>query len=126
MIVLQKSLSLKHGDVRQKRIRRLMMMRLSKQLFSRPPVISPVSLIRFSVIAIVFLLLESCATFTEYERAEREYMRENSLVLAQEKFQREATSCGQQGGAMLITKYSSSRLVKYTAHEYKTSQCVKY
>jgi len=107
------------------RIRRLMMMRLSKQLFSRPRAISPVSLIRLSVIAIVFLLLESCATFTEYERAEREYMRENSLVLAQEKFQSEATSCRQQGGAMLITKYSSSRLVKYTAHEYKTSQCVK-
>ena len=108
------------------RIRRLMMMRLSKQRFSRSAVISPVSLIRFSVIAIVFLLLESCATFTEYERAEREYMRENSLVLAREKFQREVRSCRQQGGAMLITKYSSSRLATYTAHEYKTSQCVKY
>ncbi len=107
-------------------IRRLIMMRLSNQMFSRSPVISPVSLITFSVIAIVFLLLESCATFTEYERAEREYMRENSLVLAYEKFQRETTSCRQQGGAMLITKYSSSRLVNYTAHEYKTSQCVKY
>ncbi len=126
MIVLQKSSSLKHGDGRQIRIRRLMMMRLSKQLFSRSPVISPVSLITFSVIAIVFLLLESCATLTEYERAEREYMRENSLVLAQEKFQRDAASCRQQGGVMLITKYSFSRLVKYTAHEYKTSRCVKF
>jgi hypothetical protein len=126
MIVVQKSLSLKHGDVRQMRTRRLMIMRLSKQLFSRPPVISPVSLIKFSVIATVFLLLESCATFTEYERAEREYMRENSLVLAQEKYQRDATSCKQHGGAMLINRYSSARLGTYTAQEYKTSRCVKF
>ena len=119
MIVLQKSLSLKHGDVRQMRTRRLMMMRLSKQLFRRSPVISPVSLIRFSVIAIVFLFLESCATFTEDEQ----YVRENRLLLAMEEYQRKASSCMSAGGVMVIQLRATRIKRKFNRLDYLFARC---
>ncbi len=119
MIVLQKSLSLKHGDVRQMRIRRLMMMQLTKQLFSSSPVTSPVSLIRFSVIAIVFLLLESCATFTQDEQ----YVRENTLLLAMEEYQRKASSCKSAGGVIVIKLRATRIKRKFNRFDYLFARC---
>ena len=119
MIVLQNSLLLKHGDVRQMRIRRLMMMRLSKQLFSRSPVISPVSLIRFSVIAIVFLLLESCATFT----GDEQYVRENTLLLAMEEYQRKDSSCKAARGVMVTQSQATRIKRKFNRFDYLFASC---
>ena len=86
----------------------------------------PLSPIACSLIAAMFLVSASCATVTPEKSAEREYKRENALVLAREDFVRRSESCTRRGGAMQITKYSSSRIKKYTAHEYKSARCVSY
>ena len=88
------------------------------------PLGSPVAA---SVIAALFLLLTSCATLTEEQRADREYESANKLVLAREDFERKAAACVRRGGAMQITRYSSSpRIQKLTVHEYKTAQCLRF
>jgi len=89
-------------------------------------VISPASLITFSFIAIIFLLLSACATLTEDERAERRYERENSLVLAREEFERRKLDCMAAGGIIQITRYASTNLRRFTAREYQRAQCVEF
>ncbi len=89
-------------------------------------IFSYVPLVTFSVISIVFLSLSSCAILTEEERAEREYKREDSLILAREEYQRKTVSCRKNGGVMQFTKFSSSRLAAITVSEYKMAQCVTY
>lgn len=88
-------------------------------------VISPASLITFSFIAIIFLLLSACVTLTEDERAERRYERQNRLILAMEDFEHRKLSCRAAGGIIQITRYSSTKLGQFTASEYKMAQCVK-
>ncbi len=74
---------------------------------------------------VVFLLLASCATSTEDERAERMYDREDGLTLAREEYERRRVACQRHGGAMQIPKYSSSKLKQSAAHDYRMAQCVK-
>jgi len=88
-------------------------------------VISPASLITFSFIAIIFLLLSACVTLTEDERAERRYKLENNLILAKEDFERRKLSCRAAGGMIQITRYSSAKLGGFRAREYQRAQCVK-
>ena len=87
---------------------------------------SHVSLTTIGIITIVFLLLSSCATLTEDERAEREYARENSLILAREEYQRRTVSCQKIGGMMQITRFSSSKFGAFTEREYRMALCVTY
>ena len=88
-------------------------------------VISSPILITFSFIAIVFLLLSACVTLTEDERVERRYEYENNLILAKEEFERRKLSCRAAGGMIQITRYSSTKLGGFRAHEYQRAQCVK-
>jgi hypothetical protein len=74
---------------------------------------------------VVFLLLASCATSTEDERAERIYEREDELILAREEFERRSVECRRNGGMMQNLEYSASRSRKLTAHDYRKVQCVK-
>lgn len=88
-------------------------------------VICSPSLITFSFIAIVFLLLSACVTLTEDERVERRYEYENNLILAKEQFERRKLSCRAAGGMIQITRYSSTKLGDFRAREYQRAQCVK-
>lgn len=88
-------------------------------------VISSPSVITFSFIAIVFLLLSACVTLTEDERVERRYEYENNLILAKEQFERRKLSCRAAGGMIQITRYSSTKLGGFRAREYQRAQCVK-
>lgn len=83
------------------------------------------SLITFSFIAIVFLLLSACVTMTEDERVERRYEYENNLILAKEQFERRKLSCRAAGGMIQITRYSATKLGGFRAREYQRAQCVK-
>ncbi len=74
---------------------------------------------------VVFLLLVSCATSTEDERAERMYDRKDELILAMEEFERRSMDCQRNGGVMENRTDSSSKLRKRTAHDYRMAQCVK-
>ncbi len=74
---------------------------------------------------VVFLLLASCATSTEDERAERMYDREDELTLAREAFERRSVDCRRRGGIMQNLEYSASRLRKRTAHDYRLAKCFK-
>ena len=80
---------------------------------------------QFTGCFVVFLLLASCATSTEDERAERMYDREDELILAMEEFERRSMDCQRNGGVMENRTDSSSKLRKRTAHDYRMAQCVK-
>ena len=86
----------------------------------------PASLITLGVITIVFLQLAACVTLSEEERAEKEYMRANNLILAREQYHRRLVMCRANGGIMQITKFSNSKLGNFTAREYKMARCAKY
>ncbi len=73
---------------------------------------------------VVFLLLASCATPTEEERAERMYDQEDELILAKEEFERERKECERTGGSMVITRHSSSKLTNPDVSDYKMARCV--
>ncbi len=79
-----------------------------------------------SVIAVVHLLMASCAVLTEEERAAQEYEQTNRLILARESYERRSIDCQRNGGSMQIIKYNSSRFGKYSAQEYELAQCVRY
>ena len=57
-----------------------------------------VSPITPSVIAVVFLLLISCATLREGQQ----YAREDALILARERYEVRQQACNAAGGAMII------------------------
>jgi len=80
---------------------------------------------QFTGSLVVFLLLASCATPTEDERAERKYDRADELTLAREEYERRSADCWKNGGTMQNFEYSTSRLRKLTAHDYRMMQCTK-
>lgn len=84
------------------------------------------SLSTLGAISICCFFLASCATITEAERIERRYVREDRLILAREKFERARTACQSNGGSIMISRYSSGRLGKYTAHDYNMAKCVRF
>lgn len=89
---------------------------------SRPTNISVVSLTTFSVFVVVFLMLASCATLTEAEK----YAREDRLVLATEKYQRNAAACAAVGGVMTFNYTGVKSMKGPTAADYKRARCVKW
>ena len=80
---------------------------------------------QFTGSIVVFLLLASCATLTEDERAERMYDREDELTLAREDYERRSAECWRNGGTMQNLAYSTPGTRKLTAHDYRMVQCAK-
>ncbi len=75
-----------------------------------------------SIIAVVFLLLASCATFTE----EEQYAREDALILARERYEARQQACHEAGGAMMINAGGQKLRKRFTRHDYKLAQCVRW
>lgn len=71
-------------------------------------------------------LLASCSTLTEAELVQRTYEREDRLIVAREKFERAKVACQQNGGSIMISRFSSGRLGKFTSHDYNMAQCVRF
>jgi len=78
---------------------------------------------QFTSSFVVFLLLASCATLTDDERAERNYDREDELTLAKEEYERRSADCWRTGGTMQNLEYSAPRSKKLTAHDYRKVLC---
>ncbi|GMR17486.1 MAG: hypothetical protein BMS9Abin32_601 [Gammaproteobacteria bacterium] len=92
----------------------------------RPCVPAARTLLARSLLGAAFFLFAACAVVTEEQRAERMYDREDRLILARESYQQRLVACRRSGGAMQITSYSSARLGRYSARDYKMAQCVAY
>lgn len=97
-----------------------------REYFSRSLHFVFLSLSAFGALSIACFLLASCSTLTEAERIERQYEREDRLIVAREKFERVKAICRQDGGAIMISRFSSSRMGKFTAHDYDRAQCVRF
>jgi hypothetical protein len=80
-----------------------------------------VSLITLSVIAVVFLLLASCAVLTE----EQQYAREDALILARERYEVRQQACNEAGGVMFINTGGQKLRKRVTRHDYKSAVCVR-
>jgi len=75
------------------------------------------------VIVAACVLTASCAALTEDERADRDFERENRLVLAREAYAKKAVACRQAGGMMQIKK---SNIRGFDYHDYKFARCVRF
>ena len=83
----------------------------------------------FIVVALLVagqVALAACAPLSEEQVLEREYDRENKLLVAREEYLRRRAACKQRGGVMQIDRYSSTRSQKFSAVEYKSAQCLRY
>lgn len=89
---------------------------------SRPADFFLVSPITLSVIALVFLLLISCATLTE----EQQYVREDALILARERYEVRQQACSKGGGVMIINTGGQKLRKRVTRHDYKSAECVRF
>lgn len=81
----------------------------------------PLLLITPSVIAVVFLLA-SCATLTEGQQ----YVREDALILAKERYEVRLQACNEAGGAMIINTGGQKLRKRFTRHDYKSAKCVRF
>ncbi len=75
-----------------------------------------------SIIAVVFLLLVSCATLTE----EEEYVREDAFTLARERFEVRLQACNEARGVMMIHARATRIKKQYTRSEMEFAQCVRW
>ena len=75
-----------------------------------------------SIIAVVYLLLVSCTTLTEDEL----YAREDALILARERYEARQQACHEAGGAMMIKAGGGMLRKRFTRHDYKLAQCVRW
>ena len=80
-----------------------------------------VSPITRRVIAVVFLLLISCATLTE----EQQYVREDALILARERYEVRLQACNEAGSVMMINTGGQKLRKRFTRHDYKLAECVR-
>lgn len=91
------------------------MIKLKKELAAKSRVTGPLLLL---------LMLVSCTTLTEDKRTDKKYDREDELILAREKFEREQRKCRESGGSMVLTRYSASKINKPTASDYRLARCI--
>lgn len=89
---------------------------------SRPADFFLVSPITLSVIALVFLLLISCATLTEGQQ----YVREDALILARDRYEVRQQACSKGGGVMIINTGGQKLRKRVTRHDYKSAECVRF
>ena len=68
-------------------------------------------------------LLSACATSATDGDSDKEYDKENELVLAKENYERRRLQCEKMRGVMAIPRYSTNARQEHTASEYKMAQC---
>ena len=75
-----------------------------------------------SIIPVVFLLLESCATLTD----EEQYAREDAFTRAREQYEVRLQACNEAGGAMMIDAGGQKLRKRFTRHDYQFAECVRW
>jgi aminoglycoside/choline kinase family phosphotransferase len=68
-------------------------------------------------------LLSACATPATDGVADKEYDKENELLLAKEDYEHRRQQCEKMRGVMTIPRYSTNSRQEHTASEYKMAQC---
>ncbi len=71
---------------------------------------------------LVPFLLFGCTTLTE----EEQYMREDALILARERYELRLQACNAEGGVMMINTGGQKLRKRFTRHDYKLAQCVRW
>ena len=71
------------------------------------------------LLAIVLVLLASCATLTEEEK----YERDDRFLQARDQFELKRISCIGAGGMIVRRTLGPSR--RYSLHDYETAECVR-
>jgi len=74
-------------------------------------------------LSLVVCLVTACAVPTATEMADKEYDKENELILAREDYERRRDQCESMRGVMTIPRFGTTARQEHTASEYKMAQC---
>ena len=59
------------------------------------------------------------------EAEEKQYAREDALILARERYQVRLQACNEAGGVMMIHVRATRLKQKFTRHDYQFAKCVR-
>ncbi len=60
------------------------------------------------------------------EAEEKQYAREDALILARERYQARLQACNEAGGVMMINTGGQKLRKRFTRHDYKLAECVRW
>jgi len=59
------------------------------------------------------------------EAEEKQYAREDALILARERYEVRQQACNEAGGVMLMNAWGQKHRKRFTRHDYQFAKCVK-
>jgi len=60
------------------------------------------------------------------EAEEKQYEREDALILARERYEVRLQACNAEGGVMIINAGGQKLRKRFTRHDYKLAECVRW
>ncbi len=60
------------------------------------------------------------------EAEEKQYEREDALILARERYEVRLQACNAEGGVMIINTGGQKLRKRFTRHDYKLAECVRW
>ncbi len=60
------------------------------------------------------------------EAEEKQYAREDALILARERYEVSLQACNEAGGVMMIHARATRLKQKFTRHDYQFAKCVRW
>jgi len=60
-----------------------------------------------------------------FEAEEKQYAREDALILARERYEVRLQACNKAGGVMMIHARATRLKQKFTRHDYQFAKCVR-
>ena len=60
------------------------------------------------------------------EAEEKQYAREDALILARERYEVRLQACNAEGGVMIINAGGQKLRKRFTRHDYKLAECVRW
>jgi len=60
------------------------------------------------------------------EAEEKQYAREDALILARERYEVRLQACNEAGGVMMINTGGQKLRKRFTRHDYKFAKCVRW
>ena len=61
-----------------------------------------------------------------FEAEEKQYEREDALILARERYEARLQACNEAGGVMMINAGGQKLRKRFTRHDYKLAECVRW